>query len=99
VLHLRFPSAGETSAALLRVLAQGRPAAVPDLANLADIPDDAVVKLDVADEEGEATRALLRLAHSPELRERLGRRAAEHVRREHAPARALDTYEAALAAV
>ena len=96
VLHLRYPTAGETSAALLRVLAQGRPAVVPDLPNLEEIPADAVVKLDVADEEGEATRALLRLAASPELRERLGRRAAAYAGAAHAPRRCAASYEAAL---
>jgi glycosyltransferase involved in cell wall biosynthesis len=96
VLHLRYPTAGETSAALLRALAQGRPAVVPDLPNLADIPDDAVVKLDVADEEGEATRALLRLAADRALRERLGRRAAAYAREAHAPQRCAASYEAAL---
>ena len=98
VLHLRYPTAGETSAALLRVLAQGRPAIVPDLENLAEVPGDAVVKLDVADEEGEATRALLRLFASPPLRERLGRRAAEYARRAHSPELCLQSYEAALGA-
>jgi hypothetical protein len=41
-------------------------------------------------------RALLRLAERPEARRRLGERAAAFVRREHAPARALEAYEAAL---
>jgi glycosyltransferase involved in cell wall biosynthesis len=98
VAHLRYPTARESSAALLRVLAQGRPAVIPDLENLAEIPAGAAVKVDVADEEGELTRALLRLASRPELRARLGAQAQEFVRREHAPRRCLDSYEEALRA-
>jgi glycosyltransferase involved in cell wall biosynthesis len=98
VAHLRYPTAGETSAALLRVLAQGRPTVVSDVANFADVPADAVVRADIADEEGEVTRALLRLAANPRLRERLGARAAAFVAARHAPARTLEDYEAAIAA-
>ena len=97
VAHLRWPTARETSAALLRVLAQGRPAIVPDLDNLDEIPADAVIKIDVADEEGEVTRALLRLGADPALRERLGARALRFAREAHAPERCLEGYEAALA--
>lgn len=96
VVHLRYPTARETSAALLRVLAQGRPTAISDLEHLADIPADAVVRADLADEEGEVTRAILHLAARPEARARLGRRAAEFVRRAHSPELCRDGYEAAL---
>ncbi len=97
VVQLRYPTARETSAALLRALAQGRPTVISDLEHLADIPEDAVVRADVADEEGAVTRALLRLAARPEARLRLGRRAAAFVRARHAPEQAASAYEAALA--
>ncbi|HEY3119458.1 MAG TPA: glycosyltransferase [Vicinamibacteria bacterium] len=98
VAQFRYPTARETSAALLRVLAQGRPAVVSDLAHLAEIPQDAVVRADITDEEGELTRAILRLASAPRERERLSRAAAEYVRREHSPERSLASYEEAMAA-
>jgi glycosyltransferase involved in cell wall biosynthesis len=97
LVHLRYPTARETSAALLRVLAQGRPTIAADLEHLADLPDDVVVKVDVADEEGALTRALGRLAESPAARERLGRRAAAFVRENHSPARTRAGYEEAIA--
>ena len=97
VVHLRYPTAGETSAALVRVLAQGRATVVSDVANF-DVPADAAVRADVVDEEGEVARAILRLAANPALRERMGRRAAAFVAEQHAPARTLETYERALAA-
>jgi glycosyltransferase involved in cell wall biosynthesis len=37
-LNLRYPTAGETSASLLRVMAAGRPAIVSDYAQFADLP-------------------------------------------------------------
>jgi glycosyltransferase involved in cell wall biosynthesis len=96
VAHLRYPTARETSAALLRVLAQARPAIVSDLEHLAAIPEDAVVRADVTDEEGEVTRAILRLGGRPAWRASLGARAADWIRREHAPGRCAESYEAAI---
>lgn len=96
-IHLRYPTARETSAALLRLLAQGRPTLMSDLEHLADVPDDAVVRADVTDEEGAVLRTILRLFPRPQARVRLGERAAAFVAREHAAERALAAYEDALA--
>ncbi|HET6898813.1 MAG TPA: glycosyltransferase [Vicinamibacteria bacterium] len=96
VAHLRYPTARETSAALLRVLAQGRPTIMGDLEHLADVPHDAVIRADVADEEGETTRAILKLAASPALRARLGAAARAFVERAHDPALTADAYTRAI---
>jgi glycosyltransferase involved in cell wall biosynthesis len=96
-VHLRYPTARETSAALLRLLAQGRPVIVSDLEHLADIPAESVVRVDPTDEEGAVTRALITLAGRPDLRAGLGRRAREFARVEHAPARSRAHYETAIA--
>ena len=96
VAHLRYPTARETSAALLRVLAQGRATVVSDLEHQADLPRDAVVRVDVTDEEGELTHAILRLAGDPGARARLGAEACAHVRQAHAPSRVRDAWEDAL---
>jgi len=98
VLHLRYPTARETSAALLRVLAQGRPAVVSDVENFAEIPEDAVVRADTSDEEGAVTRAILRLAANRALRDRLGRRAAAFVEERHSLHEARGSYERAIEA-
>ncbi len=95
-VHLRYPTARETSAALLRLLAHGRPVVMSDLANFAEVPEKAVLRVDVADEEGEVTRALLRLAENPAARTRLGSAARDFVRRQHSPARCLETYQSAI---
>ena len=96
VAHLRYPTARETSAALLRALAQGRPAIVSDLEHQADLPADAVVRVDLRDEIGGTARAILGLAEDPAARGRIGESAAAHVRRAHAPTRVQDAWEAAL---
>ena len=97
VAHLRYPSARETSAALLRVLAQGRPTVLSDLEHLADIPDDAVVRAAVDDEEGELMRAILRLSDDAPRRARIGAQAAAFVQEAHSLARSREGYEAAMA--
>src|SRR5262249_8936805 len=96
VVHLRYPTARETSAALLRVLAQGRPTVMSDHEHLADVPADAVVRADLTDEEGDVTRAILRLPKEPVARRALGPAAADLLRREHSPERTRLAYEEAL---
>jgi len=96
VAHLRYPTARETSAALLRVLAQGKATVMADLEHLADVPADAVLRVDLADEEGDLTRAILRLAGAPALRARLGEAARAHVLREHSGDRAASAYVEAI---
>jgi len=96
VVHLRYPTARETSAALVRVLAQGRPVILSDLAHQAEIPGEAVMRADIADEEDEVTRAISTLAADTQRRLELGRQAAAYIRREHAPERVRQTWEEAL---
>jgi len=93
-LNLRYPTAGETSASLLRILAVGRPTIVNEYAQFRDLPDAAVVKVplaDSADADGEAAAMAARLAEllaAPEALARLGEAARAHVAREHDPGRA-----------
>jgi glycosyltransferase involved in cell wall biosynthesis len=88
-LNLRYPTAGETSASLLRVLAAGRPAIVSDFAQFADLPPEIAPRVPLGDEEPEALAALLReLLRDPGRLQAMGRAAREHVRLRHDPARA-----------
>src|SRR6185295_7942449 len=92
-LNLRYPTAGETSASLLRVLAMGRPAIVSDYAQFAELPDEVALKVPLGDGEADALAALLRdLLARPDVLAAMGAAARAHVRRNHAP-------EAAAAAV
>ena len=44
-VNLRYPSAGETSGTLIRALDAGKPVAVSDYAQFAELPDDIVYKI------------------------------------------------------
>ncbi len=68
-LCLRWPTADETSASWLRCLAARRATVITDLANLANVPRDAALRLDLLDEAGTLTSAMRRLAADPRARE------------------------------
>ena len=88
-LNLRYPTAGETSASLLRVLAQGRPAVVSDYAQFRELPEEVAVKVPLGEAEEEAlAEAVGELLASPERLADMSRAAREHVRRRHDPGRA-----------
>src|SRR6202023_2483009 len=83
-LNLRYPTAGETSASLLRVLAAGRPAIVSDYAQFAELPAEVALRVPLGDEEPAALAALLRqLLADPGRLAAMGRAAREHVRQRH----------------
>ena len=98
-VHLRYPTARETSAALLRLLAQGCPVIMSDLAQNADVPDGAVVRLDPTDEEGGVARLLWTLERQPQRRRAIGEEARAHTIARHSPAVCRDAYERAIEAV
>lgn len=98
-LNLRYPTAGETSASLLRILALGKPALVSDHAQSSDLPDSLVVKIPLGDEEGVVLeRRLTELLKDRDELARMGRAARRHVAEHHAPAQAAEAMvEACLA--
>src|SRR6185503_12035944 len=50
-VNLRYPSAGETSGTLIRAFDAGKPVAVSNYAQFAELPDDCVVKIPFGDDE------------------------------------------------
>src|SRR5260221_10618645 len=52
LVNLRYPSAGETSGTLIRAFEAGKPVAVSDYAQFAELPDDCGVKIPFGDGEG-----------------------------------------------
>ncbi len=84
VVNLRYPSAGETSGTLVRALGLARPCVVFDFDSFADYPADTVMKIPLnTDDERPLAAAILQLARDAPLRDRIGRRAAEHVHQQH----------------
>jgi hypothetical protein len=90
-LNLRYPSAGETSASLLRILAVGRPAVVSDYAQFAELEDSAILRIPLAvgDQNAEVealAMAVSGLLAAPERLAEMGRAARRLVAKEHSPA-------------
>ena len=79
-VNLRYPTAGETSASLLRILGAARPVLVSRTGAFAELPDDICIKVDVDDAEEELLLEYLRLlARRPDLRQALGHNARRYV--------------------
>ncbi len=88
-LNLRYPSAGETSASLLRILAVGKPAVVSDYAQSADLPAAGVLRIPVGEGELEAlVQRLQELLADGEALARMGCQARQHIAEHHRPAAA-----------
>jgi len=90
-VNLRYPSAGETSAALLRVASLGKPVVVSSYAQFAELPAEIAIQVpicdDAPDEEiGALVAAFRRALEEPETLREAGRRARAHVGRFHDPA-------------
>ena len=105
-LHLRWPTALETSGPWVRALAAGRATIVTDLAHQSHVPvldprtwaspgtaAPIAVAIDILDEDHSLRAAMLRLAQDVPLRDRLGRAARAHWATEHHPDRVLDDYQ------
>ncbi len=90
-LNLRYPSAGETSASMLRELAVGRPVIVSDYAQFAEIPDDIAVKVPLGEGEVESLAAAVGELHADPTRlARMSDAARQYVATEHDLGRAAD---------
>ncbi|MCU0490074.1 MAG: glycosyltransferase family 4 protein [Chloroflexaceae bacterium] len=83
-LNLRHPTAGETSASLLRLLGAGKPTLVSATGSFAELPPGVAAQVDVDASEGELILAYCRLLmEQPEVAEALGRQARAFVAAEH----------------
>jgi len=97
-LNLRYPTAGETSASLLRLLAAGRGAVVSDYAQFRDLPPAAVARVPLGDpEEAELAAVCGALLSDPARLAAMGAAARAHVAAEHDPERAAAAVAAACA--
>jgi glycosyltransferase involved in cell wall biosynthesis len=95
VVNLRYPTAGETSGALLRVLTAGRPVAVSGYAQFAEYPAGVVDAIPLGGDEVERLAAFMAAGEEGEGRER--RR--EWVRRHSSMDRAVGLYLEAVGGV
>ncbi len=82
-VNLRYPTARETSATLLRIMAMGKPVLTSDLLHLNDLPDDIVIKIPVVDEEKALYASLRQLIKKPQWRKKLGSEGLRFIKEKH----------------
>ena len=83
-ISLRYPTAGETSASLIRTLGMGKPVIVSNIGSFAELPDDCCAKVDVNEsEEDMLVEYMTRLAMDRPLRDSMGKNAQRYVQRNH----------------
>ena len=99
-VNLRYPTWGEVSGTLIRLMACGVPTVVTDAGAFADLPDDVVVKVPAGPDEVEALEATLReLMGDAEKRAEVGAAAQDYVTFHCAPRRVAEQYAAFVRAV
>jgi glycosyltransferase involved in cell wall biosynthesis len=75
-VNLRYPGMGESSGTLTRAMIVGKPCIVTNDGWFADLPDDAVIKIPLGENEvADLAAAITRLAGDDDLRASLGRSA------------------------
>ncbi len=95
-LNLRYPSAGETSATLLSLLACGRPVVVTDQIHARDLPEGVVARSALEGDEDGLYCDLMDLIHSERRRRGLGEAARRYAETEASPAGMAKDYLGAL---
>lgn len=91
-VQLRARSRGETSAAVLDCMIHGLPTIINANGSMADLPDDALLKLDDQFEGSALTAALVELWANPRERRRLGNNAREATRDTHGASSCASAY-------
>jgi glycosyltransferase involved in cell wall biosynthesis len=96
-VSLRWPTMGETSAGVIRMLSLAKPIVVSDVDAFAELPDEVAVKIAPDEREVDAlVTSLLELVEDPSLAARMSAAARELALREHDLARVADLYTSAL---
>jgi glycosyltransferase involved in cell wall biosynthesis len=84
-VNLRYPTLGETSASVLRLLGEGVPTVVSDVGWYADLPDEGVVKVGAGESmREELAAAVMELLSNPQRRAELGQNGRSYVAARHA---------------
>jgi glycosyltransferase involved in cell wall biosynthesis len=96
-VNLRHPTMGETSGIAIRALSLGKPLVVSDVGWFSELPGDAALRVPVdANEVDTLAAALELLVTRADVRDQMGRAAAELARREHDLERVAERYASAI---
>lgn len=82
VVNLRYPSRGETSAAMVRAMSLGKPSIVTDDAWFSEIPQECTLHVPPINMEPQLKQQLVCLIQDTDLRDRLGNAAKDYFSRE-----------------
>jgi len=83
-INLRYPTAAETSGIAIRLMGIGKPVVFSDGAEIARIPDNACLRVEMGPGEEEMLAAYIAwLARDREAAEKIGQRAAAHIAAHH----------------
>ncbi len=92
-VNLRYPTAGETSASVLRLMSMGKPVIVSNVGWFSELPDNCCAKVDVDNYEENILLEYLKILTSNEkLREKMGKNAKEYVLKECDPEKIAKEY-------
>jgi glycosyltransferase involved in cell wall biosynthesis/GT2 family glycosyltransferase len=94
LVNLRYPSRGEESGTLIRILGTGKATIVSDYAQYADIPDECVIKIPFVDEIHKLADEFSKLADNDTLRHELADHARLHFRTHNSVERVAEAYAA-----
>jgi len=96
-VNLRFPTAAESSGIAIRMMGIGKPVVFTSGEEIARIPQDACLRVDLGAAEEEMLSAMIVwLASDREAAIEIGRRAATHIAHEHAVGKVASQYWSAL---
>lgn len=83
-INLRFPTAGETSASVIRLMGVGKPVIVSNVGWFAELPDDCCLKVDPGDTEEETLLGYMGfLVVNEGVRQELGATARAYIEENH----------------
>ncbi|MBI5181705.1 MAG: glycosyltransferase family 4 protein [Nitrospirae bacterium] len=83
-VNLRYPTAGETSAAVLRMLGKGKPVVVLNYRQFSELPDTCCPKVGLGENAiDELSQWFLKLAQDPDMLALMGDFAVEYIRERH----------------
>ncbi len=83
-INLRYPTQGETSASLIRILGMGKPVIVTDVGTFSDYPETITLKVGFGPREVEDIyRSIKLLMEDPKKREEMSRAAFQYIKENH----------------